>query len=312
MRYFSLLLFSACILMTAPLAAQNSVNPDEQKCMDLSGDEAIAACTRAIDSHTLPQANLANTYYNRGCEYRNKNQYEMSIADYNEAIRLDPTLTQAYNNRGVSLFDLGENDRAIPDFEKALQLDPKHLNAYYGLGNVYRAKADYSKAIENYTKSLELNPNFANAYINRGNTYNDMGAYDMAIADYKDAIRTKPAGAYTPLLIAVAKMHKGDNAISDELSDESKAISNSWPMPVLQFYMGKLSADELIAAAKDPDAKQQQVELCEMYYYLGEWQLFHGQKQMGIESLKESKQNCTPVYFEYESVRAELNRQGMH
>ncbi|HEY1209576.1 MAG TPA: tetratricopeptide repeat protein [Terracidiphilus sp.] len=310
MKGFLIFLFSICTLIVAPLNAQNTQKSDEQLCLDLSGDEAIAACTRAIDSHTLPQKNQANAYYNRGYEYWNKDEYDLAIANYSEAIRLDPTLVEAYNNRALCLFDKGEYDRALPDYEKALQLDPKHTNAYYGLGNLYRAKAEYSKAIENYTKTLELNPNFSNAYINRGNTYTAMGAFDMAIADYKDAIRTKPTYAYTPLLIAVAKMHKGDNAIADELGDEAKALSSSWPMPVLQFYMGKLTADELIAAAKDPDAKTQQVNFCEMYYFLGEWQLFNGQRLKGIDSLKQANANCTQKYFEYDSVKAELKRLG--
>lgn len=310
MKGFLIFLFSICTVMATPLNAQNTQKSDEQLCIDLSGDEAIAACTRAIDSHTLAQANQANAYYNRGCEYRTKDEFDLAIADFTEAIRLDPSLSTAYNNRALSHFEKGEYDRALPDYEKALQLDPKHTNSYYGLGNLYRAKAEYSKAIENYTKTLELNPNFTLAYINRGNTYTDMGAFDTAIADYKDAIRTKPTHAYAPLLIAVAKMHKGDNAIADELGDEAKALPDGWPMPVLQFYMGKLNVDGLIAASKDPDAKTQQAHFCEMYYYLGEWQLFNGQRLKGIDSLKQAKANCTPNYFEDDSVKAELKRLG--
>jgi lipoprotein NlpI len=310
MKGFLIFLFSICTLIAAPLNGQNTQKSYEQLCLDLSGDEAIAACTRAIDSHTLPQKNQANAYYNRGYEYWRKDEYDRAIADYSEAIRLDPSLTEAYNNRALSLYETGEYNRALPDYEKALQLDPKHTNSYYGLGNLYRSKAEYSKSIENYTKALELNPAFTNAYINRGNTYIAMGAFDMAIADYKDANRTRPTNAYVPLFIAVAKMHKGDNAIADELGDEAKALSGGWPMPVLQFYMGKLTVEELIAAAKDPDAKTQQVNFCDAYYFLGEWQLFNGQRLKGIDSLKQANANCTQKYFEYDSVKAELKRVG--
>ena len=43
MKSSTLLIFCVCILIVAPLAAQNAVNPDEQKCLDLSGDEAISS-----------------------------------------------------------------------------------------------------------------------------------------------------------------------------------------------------------------------------------------------------------------------------
>lgn len=309
MKRISPLLISLCILMLGPLTAQTTTNPDEQKCIDLSGDDAIAACTRAIDSHTLPQKNLANTYYNRGCEYRNKNEFDLAIADYNFAIQLDPTLSQAYNNRAVCLYNKGEYDRAEKDYLSALQLDPKHVNSYYGLGNIYRVQGNYSKAIENYTQALNLSPDLTSAIINRAITYSDMGAYANAISDFRDAIRKKSTDAYAPLLIAVAKMHTGDNAITEELSDQVSTYQNNWPMPVMQYYLGRLSADDLLVSAKDPSATVQQSQLCETHFYIGEWQLHHGQKAAGVENLKAAQSGCNKNYLEYIIATNDLNQQ---
>lgn len=299
MKVFSLLLISSCFLTVAPIAAQNAQKSDEQKCIDLSGDEAIAACTRAIDSHTLVQKNLANTYYNRGCEYRNKNEYDLAIADFNQAIQLDSTLVQAYNNRAVCLYNKGEFDSAKQDYEKALQMDSRHVNSYYGLGNIYRVKGDYAKAIENYNEAVKIDPTLASAIVNRGITYSEMGAYAMAIADFKDAIQKKSPDAYLPLLLAVAKMHTGDNAFAGEMSDEVQALSADWPMPVLQFYMGKLSVTDLMTAAKNPTATVQQSQLCDVHFYLGEWQSLQGQKPQGRENLKAAQTSCNKTSYEY-------------
>ncbi len=308
MKSISLLIFSSCILLTVPLAAQDTQKNDEQKCVDLSGDEAIAACTRAIDSHSLPQKNLANSYYNRGVEYRKKNEFDMAISDYNEAIQLDPSLVKAYNNRAGCWYNKGEYDRALPDYEKALQLDPRHVNSYYGLGSVYQVQGAYSKAIDNYNEALKINPDFAGAFMYRGLTYSEMGAYAMALADYKDAIRLKSGDHYLPLLMAVAKMHTGDNAIAGDLNDEVQAPPNNWPMPVVQFYLGKLNVDELMAAARDPNAAVQQARLCEMHFYLGEWQLFHGQKMQGLENLKAAQSSCSQTAPAYVVATNDLNQ----
>jgi tetratricopeptide (TPR) repeat protein len=311
MKFASHLSALAIILFSSLLAAQNNGwNDDAQKCKDMGGDDAIAACTRAIASGQLSQQNLATTYYNRGYEYRAKEEYDAAIADESEAIRLDPTLVGAFNNRGVAFYDKGEYDRAIPDYEKALQLDPKHVNAFYGLGNVYKAKGEYAMALDKYNQALQLNPNFTNVFINRGNVYLAQGEFDRAIADYKDALRTKPSNMYTALLIAVAKMHKGDNAVADDMTAESQAFSKDWPFPVVQYYLGKASEDDMAQAARDPDAQTQRARFCEMYFYLGEWQMFHGQQMGGIGSLKRAKEECQQGYFEYDLVKTELKRLG--
>jgi hypothetical protein len=44
----------------------------------------------------------ANASFNQGVEALDKNEFDRAIADFTEAIRLDPKLPQAYHNRGVA------------------------------------------------------------------------------------------------------------------------------------------------------------------------------------------------------------------
>lgn len=311
MKFATRLSAFAIVLFSSLLAAQNNGwNDDAQKCLDLSGDDAIAACTRAIGSGQLSQENLATSYYNRGYEYRAKEEYDAAIADFNQALKLSPNMTQAYNNRAVALYDKGEYDESIADYNAALRLDPKHLNAFYGLGNAYKSKGEYDKAIDNYAQALTINPNLSGAFINRGTVYTATGQYDKASADFRDALRTDPANMYSALLLAVAKMHKGDNAVADELTEESKAFSTGWPIQVVQYYLGKASEEDMAEAARNPDAKTQRGRLCEMFFYQGEWQIFHEQQSRGIESLKRAKEECQPSYYEHDLVNTELKRLG--
>ena len=53
-----------------------------------------------------------------------KKEYDKAIADYTEAIRLDPKNARAYTNRG-GLGRQEEYDKAIADFTEAIRLDPK-------------------------------------------------------------------------------------------------------------------------------------------------------------------------------------------
>ena len=88
-------------------------------------DRAIADYTQAIRL----DPNDAFAYNNRGITYKNKGDYDRAIADYTQALRLDPNDAAVYNNRGVAYADKGHLDRAIADYTQALQLDPNHASA---------------------------------------------------------------------------------------------------------------------------------------------------------------------------------------
>ena len=75
-----------------------------------------------------------DAYYNRGVAYSDKGDTDRAIADFTEAIRLDPKYANAYVNRGVAYGDKGENDRAIADYTEAIRLDPKFAHAYCNRG----------------------------------------------------------------------------------------------------------------------------------------------------------------------------------
>ena len=73
----------------------------------------------------------AAAYYNRGNDKRALNRHEEAIADYDEALRMDPRLAAACYNRGNAKGVLGRHEEAIADYDKALQIDPQLAAAYY-------------------------------------------------------------------------------------------------------------------------------------------------------------------------------------
>jgi tetratricopeptide (TPR) repeat protein len=50
----------------------------------------------------------------------------------------------AYISRGDAYNTQGNYDQAIADYSEAIRLDPKSENAYFHRGSAYRAKHDYS------------------------------------------------------------------------------------------------------------------------------------------------------------------------
>src|SRR5438105_2441384 len=90
-----------CAIFGAPAQAQ--LSRDWTLCVNkekVSPDLQISGCTKVIQSGKESQKNLSIAFNNRGNAYRTKEENDRAIADYNDAIRLDPKYAYPYNGRG--------------------------------------------------------------------------------------------------------------------------------------------------------------------------------------------------------------------
>ena len=121
-----------------------------------------------------------------------KGGHEAAIAEYDEAIRLEPDYAVAYYSRGNAKALLWQPEAAIVDYDKAIRLKPSYAEAHYNRGNTKDELGQPEAAIADYTKAIGLKPDLAVAYTNRGNARASLGQYEAAIADYNEAIGLKP------------------------------------------------------------------------------------------------------------------------
>ena len=66
---------------------------------------------------------------------------DRAIADYSEAIRLEPEFSVFYNNRALVWRDKGDYDKAIADYDEAIRRDPGEIRAYANRGEIWRLGA---------------------------------------------------------------------------------------------------------------------------------------------------------------------------
>jgi tetratricopeptide (TPR) repeat protein len=65
---------------------------------------------------------------------------DQAIADYNQAIQLNPSYELAYLGRCGAYYRKDDFDQAIGDCNRAVQLNPSNAQAYYERGVAFSAK----------------------------------------------------------------------------------------------------------------------------------------------------------------------------
>jgi tetratricopeptide (TPR) repeat protein len=148
------------------------------------------------------------------------------IADTTEALRLKPNQA-LYNMRGSAYYDKGEYDIAIADFNDALRIGPPSGIIFHNRGNALRSKGDFAHAIADYDEAIRLNPKEAYSYQNRGSAKQALGDLDGALADINQAIRLNPALPSPLINRTVIWRAKGDydRAIAD--ATEAIGLANA-------------------------------------------------------------------------------------
>jgi tetratricopeptide (TPR) repeat protein len=117
---------------------------------------------------------------------------DRAIADYIEALRLDPESYVAYSNRGAAYTSKGNYAHALTDLSDAIRLNPNRVVAYNHRATVYMMKRDYVHAVADLSEQVRLEPDRAVHYNNRGLAYSFQGDLDRGIADFDHCLRLAP------------------------------------------------------------------------------------------------------------------------
>ena len=178
---------------------------------------------------------------------------DKAIADYTEAIRLNPKDAAAHCDRGRAYADKGDLDKANADYTEAIRLDPDYKRRLplriatgrmpTGLARIRQNDCQLQRghsarpricrclllpgfgplpqgrARQGYCRLSEavwLDPKHAKAYCNRGGVYYVKGEHDKAIADFTEAARLDPQFAKAYYGRAVVYEKKNDKAKAEE------------------------------------------------------------------------------------------------
>lgn len=186
---------------------------------------AINLLSQAI-THKAPDQMIDPwaAYFYRGVADSYLHKYPEAIADYTQAVTLNPSKVESYMNRAVILRMSGDFAKSEADTKKAAELLSQEIEqngnsktSYLARGLVYLNAHNYAYAITDLSKALEIQSNDPTALIARAQAYEGVKDYDHAIADLNKIIEIDPTNpnAYVRRGVALGIKGEFDRSFAD-------------------------------------------------------------------------------------------------
>jgi tetratricopeptide (TPR) repeat protein len=191
-------------------------------------------------------------HHARGEAYVQKEEWDKAIADFTEAIRLDPEDAQYWCFRGRAYQRKGELDSAIADYSEAARLTPKDIHPYLYRYSAHEKKGEVEKAIGDLDAAIAIDPRCAVCYEARGMLRLAHGGPAQGIADLRAALQYYPehVGAkfepWHKAKVAASDLEYGEEQVQQLLRDRpAMAKFGEDAAPLRQWAARKFAGEDL-------------------------------------------------------------------
>ena len=182
----------------ASTSAAELIKQGEDRLASHDYDQALADFNEAIRLNP----DYAPAYASRAQAWAKKYYRDREIDDYTEAIKRDPSNASYRLARAESWSAQGMHSRAMADYEDALRMEPNNPSFWVSRGNEWRRHLKLDNAIADFTHALQINPRYAAASIARGNTWKQRRDFERAIQEFSSLIQTDPQNALAHMTLA--------------------------------------------------------------------------------------------------------------
>ena len=214
--------------------------------------------------------------------------------------------------RGVLYDSLGLWALARYDFTQALALQPKMAAVYNYLGLYLLLDEDYDGALEAFNTVFSLDPDYEYTFLNRALDFYYVERYNLAEQDFLAFYQRNKSDPYRVLWLYLNELKFKPAEAQKNLAQRAVGLSQDyWGTYIVQYYLGKLSVQELQAKAQQfatKTATQYAEILTETYFYLAKQKLNMGQIDEAETLFKLAVANQVYNFVEYRFAVFELSK----
>jgi Tfp pilus assembly protein PilF len=151
---------------------------------------------------------------NIGTAFMNQQLFEKAIDKFDEAYKLDPSLTAAELNKGIALLYLQRLPQAAAALQHAAEQAPNNPRIWYIFGLLYRSDNKPHQSMEAFQTVLKLDPSNADSHYFLGSFFLDQRDLPAAAAEFGAALQLAPlhASAQFGLARTLQRQGKSDEA----------------------------------------------------------------------------------------------------
>lgn len=153
---------------------------------------AIAHLHQGLASPGVDPLTRYELHYHLGLAHRHRQQMAAAEQHYLAAIAspiLAPLKLGAVINLGSLYKQTGQWAAAIAQFEQAIAIDPQAAIAHFNLGVVYRTQGALDRALVAYQRAIDCQPDYAEAHQNLGVTLFKLGKLPECQRAFQQAIQ---------------------------------------------------------------------------------------------------------------------------
>ncbi len=213
-----------------------------------------------------------------------------AIAALREAIRINPDSAEVHYNLGTDLATQGNSDEGIAEFREAIRLNPDFAEAHSNLGAELRSRGKLDEALDELRTAIRLKPDLGPAIVNVGEVLERLGKLDEAIAGFRAAIRHEPDRSPAHLSLADALGRRGE--LRGAIAEYRTAIRLNPDDPTAHIQLGVLLCDRLgdypAAETEFRTAIRLDPNHADLHANLGKSLVIQGKSAEAIEALREA------------------------
>ena len=141
---------------SASLCFEAAESPGQPTASDLR------ICDTALTEEGLTRRDRVATHVNRGILRLRREQLELAIADFDQAIEMDASQPEAYLNKGSAMIKQRNPRLALDLFTMAIERNTSRPElAHYGRAVANEALGNARQAYRDYRRASELDPDWA-------------------------------------------------------------------------------------------------------------------------------------------------------